>query len=80
MATSHEFKTEESRMSLGSIVDDLGVTADLRDDEVLTDVVVIGKITKLLVRTSGNDWITSLGMLHAASLVATENLGPEEDD
>jgi len=61
--------------SIGSMLDQLGVTADLDEHERITDVVVLGKVTKLdtsddatriVVSFSTNtDWITRLVLIYA---------------
>jgi hypothetical protein len=62
-----------SDRKIGDIADAHGVTIDLEDDDLITDVLVIAKVittdgTGLAVAASeGMDWITQLGMIHAAA-------------
>lgn len=75
--------------SAGEMIDALGVTFDLDENQHLSDVVVIGRVadlecgtTGLLVSTSkGIDWIIRLGMVEAARrAIACDDYDPETHD
>lgn len=64
-----------SERPAGPIIDGLGVTFELDDDDLLTEVCVIGKVsrmsdgggTSVLMATSrGIDWVSQLGLIEAA--------------
>ena len=74
--------------SAGSILDGLGVTLDLADTDLLTDVMVVGKIadltdggTNIVIGLSdGMDWVNQLGLLAAANVVLQSRLRTQDDD
>ncbi|KQX27555.1 hypothetical protein ASD97_24970 [Streptomyces sp. Root63] len=74
---------------IGQLLDTLGVTADLDDEDLPVDALVLIKIVKpdgaisfIKATSESLDWITSLGMLTAALHI--ENNGyvnvADEDD
>lgn len=73
---------------LGPLIDALGVTAELTDNHVVTEVLVLAKVsdlsdgqTALGIYHSGMDWMSQLGLLAAAKLViASSDFGPDDDD
>lgn len=74
---------------IGSMLDQLGVTANLDEHERITDVVVLGKVAKLdasegatriVVSFSTNtDWITRLGLLYAGRKVIDGDMEEVEE-
>jgi hypothetical protein len=63
----------------GPILDELGVTLDLADDDRITEVLVIAKSTNLAngdvaltISVNDLDWIAQLGLLSAASQIVTQ--------
>ena len=75
--------------SIGVILDQLGVTANLDEHERITDVVVLGKVTKLDVSedttrivvsfSTNTDWITRLGLLYAGRKVIDGDIEKVEE-
>lgn len=61
---------------------------ELDDDEVLSDVVVVGRVTRLgdgrntvtLARTAGSDVVTLLGLLAAARQITDSGDWDQVDD
>lgn len=71
---------EEAQQPAGPILDELGVTFELADDDRVTDVVVLAKTTNLgtgavalVVASNDLDWIAQAGLLAAAQQVALAN-------
>jgi hypothetical protein len=70
----------------GQLLDALGVTLNIKDDQQLTEVVVISKATdfgtggtNVIISTSdGLDWVAQLGLIHAARLICDQ--APIEDE
>lgn len=61
--------------TIGSVIDALGVTPTLRDSDLVTDVVVIVRVTEedgserlSTAWSAGLSWVTRSGMLHNARL------------
>lgn len=84
--------SDESR-PIGRLLDDLGVTAPLGDNDRITEVMVIAKVVELdgadgvpllgIYTGSGTDWITKRGLLHAAREVleaVPPMLTPDDED
>lgn len=77
-----------TREPIGELADARGVTADLESDDLITDIVVLMKVsdssgtTGIIVETSeGLDWITQLGMLDAAkTIIGSGYKYSDEDD
>lgn len=71
-----------SDQQVGAQLDALGVTLDLDDNQHLTDVIVLGRLsdaengeTALVIGASaGLDWIAQLGLLAAGRLVAEQDV------
>jgi hypothetical protein len=68
---------------VGPILDGLGVTFDLDEDDLITEVVVVGKVsrmsesggTSIVIGTNdGMDWISQLGLLEAARQVNLDGI------
>lgn len=77
--------------SLGPVVDSLGISADLEEHESLTDVLIIGRITKfdgdaseqtrlLVCHNPGLDWISQMGLIAAASQAVNFGIGPASEE
>lgn len=74
---------------IGSMLDLLGVTANLDEHERITDVVVLGKVAKLDAADSAtrivvsssthSDWITRLGLIYAGRRVIDGDIEKVED-
>jgi hypothetical protein len=69
-----------SERPAGPILDGLGVAFDMDDDDLIVEVVVIGKVsrmsdgggTSLVIAASDRlDWIAQLGLLEAARQVTS---------
>ena len=83
-----------SEQAAGFHVDSAGVTVELDDDEVVTDVIVIAKVTKLggdhpddriprlcVQHGAATDWITYTGLIHATcSLIDQPPEAVDSDD
>lgn len=64
---------------MGHLLDELGITVDLEQDEHLVDAVLLGKLVsfgsdddrpRLIISSSdGLDWISAVGLVHAADTV-----------
>jgi hypothetical protein len=74
-----------ARQHIGQLLDALGVTADIADDDMVTDALVVLKVVKAdgavslnKVTSEALDWVTGLGMLTAAQGI--ENSGYEYAD
>ena len=74
--------------SPGAVLDPLGVTLDLDDDQQVTDVLIVARVvgfgedagTALIVTTNpGCDWITQRGLLSAARSVLDGDLAEQDD-
>lgn len=70
----------ETERPAGPILDELGVTFELADDDRITEVVVLAKSTNLdtgdvalVISSNDLDWIAQAGLLAAAQQVATAN-------
>lgn len=71
-----------SDQHVGHLLDALDVTIELDDNEHIVDAIVIAKLAPLdsedttprlaIAEGAGTDWITALGMLHAARAVYDE--------
>lgn len=68
---------------IGDRLDGLGVTASIRDTDLVTDAVVVlkvldesGGVRLSIAWSDGMSWIERLGMLHAAELI--ERPGPSD--
>lgn len=65
------------RQPIGSIIDQLGVTACIEDNQQITEVLVVAKLTDFadgstslgVYNSTGMDWIAQLGLFRAATLV-----------
>lgn len=71
----------------GPIVDELGVTFQLDDDDRVTEVLVLAKTIDmgtgavgLNIASSGLDWITQSGLVAAYQLVQDSTLERDDDD
>ena len=60
-------------MSLGNVVDQLGVTLDISKTQRVTELFIVGKVMDLtdgqvylVLGSNGLDWITECGLLDAA--------------
>lgn len=71
----------------GPIIDGLGVTLDLDDDDLLVEVLVIGKVsvmsegggtTVVIAKSEGMDWISQLGLIEAARQVCSGGIEQTE--
>lgn len=72
----------------GPILDELGVTFELEDDDRITEILILAKMTNmetgrtvLLISSNDLDWIATAG-LHAAAaqvLMADPPTAPPED-
>lgn len=71
--------------SAGPILDGLGVTFDLDDDDLITETTVIAKVTRMadgggtsivIANSDGIDWVSQLGLIEAARRVV--HTGMEE--
>lgn len=80
----------DKKVPAGPILDELGVTLDLDDEDRLTEVLLIAKITNLntgrpalLLASNDLDWIQQWG-LHAAAgqvyMTSQPVHGDDEDD
>ena len=73
---------------IADIVESLGVTLSVRDDDLVTDVVVIAKVVEAdgsvrlaLTWSEGMSWIERYGLLTAATVIDSPlNGGAREDD
>lgn len=73
---------------LGSIIDGLVDAPDLNDGDLISDVVVVLKVIpadsmvpRLLVSGSDStDWVTRMGMLHAAKVILDSELSEGDED
>lgn len=72
-----------SERPAGPVVDGLGVTFDLDDEELIVEVVVIGKVSRMsdgggtsivIANSAGIDWVSQLGLLEAARQVTSGGL------
>ena len=77
-----------SERPAGPILDGLGVELDLDDDDLLTEVVVIGKVSRMsdgggtsvvIAISKGMDWVSQLGLLEAARQVTGGNLAEADE-
>lgn len=73
----------------GPIIDGLGVTVDLDDEDLITEVVVIGKCTRLsdgggtslvLASSDGIDWVSQLGLIEGARRVVLDGITGQAGD
>jgi hypothetical protein len=76
-----------SERQAGPILDGLGVTLDLDDDDLLVEVLIVGKVTRLsdgggtsvlLAKSDGMDWVSQLGLIEAARQVCTGGIEEAE--
>lgn len=77
-----------SDQPIGQLLDTLGLTAELDDDDLPSDALVVLKVVKgdgsvVIVRGSSEalDWVTGLGMLTAALGIENskyERIGDDE--
>ena len=75
------------RQPIGSLLDALGVGCDLDDGEHVTDAVVLLRVSPIdaehsriaVVSSDGMDWITQLGLIHAARSMAEYDPSRERD-
>lgn len=81
--------SDDDRQLLGSIVDNLGVTASLDPDDQITEILIIAKISDFesggtalgFYHSKGLDWIGQLGLMAAAQKVLNQaDIGLEGDD
>lgn len=65
----------------GPVLDGLGVTLDLDDEDLVTEVVVIAKVARMsdgggtavvVSNNEGLDWVSQLGLIEAARLIAAD--------
>lgn len=68
-----------ARLTLGQLLDALGATMELDENQHLTDVVILGKAidftddsTALVTGGTRTDWITRRGIMESARLVYRE--------
>jgi hypothetical protein len=75
-----------SERPAGPILDGLGVELDLDDDDLVTEVVVIAKVSRLsdgggtavvIANSSGMDWVSQLGLIEAARQVTSGGLAED---
>lgn len=71
---------DEHERPAGAILDELGVTFELADDDRITEVVVLAKSTNLgtgdvalVIASNDLDWIAQAGLLATAQQVALAN-------
>ncbi|GGU62798.1 hypothetical protein [Streptomyces lavendofoliae] len=76
-----------TEQQIGSALDALGVTADLDDDDMVADALVIlkvvqddGSIALSIGTTDSRDWISQAGLLHAALEVTQSGYTRDRDD
>ena len=77
-----------TREPIGELIDARGVTADMDSDDLVTDIVVLMKVTDaegntgLILETSTNlDWITQIGMVDAAkTIIGAGTRYPDDDE
>lgn len=70
-----------SEQPIGPLLDALGVTIELEDNQQLTEVLVLGKGTDfatnetalVLAASPGCDWIAQRGLLSAAQFVVDQD-------
>lgn len=62
---------------IGPLLEKMGVTVNLDDNEHLTEALVIAKVvefdsgeTRLSVCSNGVDWISQIGLIHAAARIS----------
>jgi hypothetical protein len=74
-----------TEQKLGDILDGLGVTLDLGEEDIVTSAVVLCKVVKAdgtvtlgYAQSDGMCWIEGVGMLTAGSDIARQ--GYDEDD
>jgi cobalamin biosynthesis protein CbiD len=74
-----------SDQKIGHLVDGHGVTLDLEDADLVSDVLVVAKVsttdggtTIAIGASDGMDWVTQLGLVAAASRVI--NTGFEQPE
>lgn len=60
--------------TVGDLLDKLGLTLDLDDDDMVTNVVVIaknvmgdGQVSLIIGKSEGTTWLEQLGLIYAAS-------------
>jgi hypothetical protein len=78
----------ESEQLAGSLIDALGVTIELDDNQHLTEVIVLGKIVDLVDNTTGLvigasaglDWISQRGIIAAAQHILDDCTCQSDDD
>lgn len=73
---------------VGHLLDSLGVTVDLEDNEHLVDAVLIARLVPfgsdddtprlIMSRSDGLDWIGQVGLIHAARAVVDQPGEPVE--
>lgn len=76
-----------TREPIGELLDARGVQADMDSDDLVSDVVVIMKVTDgdgitgiILETSEGLDWITQLGMVDAAKTIIGAGTRYEDDE
>lgn len=72
---------------IGQLLDTLGVTADLDDDDMVSEAVVIlkvvqadGSIAIAVGASDTRDWINQRGLLHSALELTEGQYRPASDD
>jgi hypothetical protein len=72
---------------IGPLLDSLAVTIDLDHNEHLTEALVISKIsnfdngeTRLSLASNGIDWISKIGLVHAACTVVDSGIERVDDE
>lgn len=75
------------RQSIAPLLDNLGVTIDLGDNEHITETIVISKVvgfttgeTRLSICSSGIDWISKIGLVRAAARIVDSDIERVEGD
>lgn len=73
---------------IGDLIDSLGVDAELADDDLVDEAVVVLRIHPASEHRSGvviaasDDltWVSQLGLIHAARVIVEANAGPDPED
>jgi len=72
---------------IGQLLDTMGVTMELDEGDMVTDVLVIMKVIEKdgtvnigVTKSEGTDWITKLGLLDAAHRLENNNFQRRSGD